>query len=190
MPRIKKNTLIKGASGNWQGELVYKQRGGQTFIAGMPTVDPNREATERQEEVMDTFASASAYAAEAILDPQLKAYYESKISESNTAFNVAFRDFAKLPKISEIKTDLYTGIAGSEIAVTAKKIGTKVTGVTVRIFSAAGALLEEGPAVVDNRRRRRWYYATTQANPALPGSKITAIATDLPGNEVTLEKTL
>jgi hypothetical protein len=187
MPRIKKNTLIKGASGNWQGELVYKQRGGKTFIAGMPTVDPNRELTEKQEEVIDKFASASAYAAEVILDPELKKFYESKVSESNTAFNVAFRDFSKPPKVSKIVSDKYTGLPGSEIAVAATKVGSKVTDVTVRIFSPAGALIEEGKAVLIARRLRRWYYTATQNNPVLPGTKITAIATDLPGNETLME---
>jgi hypothetical protein len=187
MPRIKKNIMIKGASGNFQGEVVYKQRGGTTFIAGMPTVDPNRELTEKQEEVIDRFASASAYAAEAILDPVLKKYYESKISESNSAFNMAFKDFAKLPTVSKIVTAKYTGVPGSEIAVAAKKKGTKVTEVKVSIFSPAGALIEEGAAVLNNRKLRRWYYTTTQNNPVLPGTKITAVATDLPGNETKME---
>jgi hypothetical protein len=48
-------------------------------------------------------------------------------------------------------------------------------------------LIEEGAAVLNNRKLRRWYYTTTQNNPVLPGTKITAVATDLPGNETKME---
>jgi hypothetical protein len=186
MPRIKKNTLIKGASGAYQDEFVYKQRGGKTHIAGMPTKDKNREPTALQEAVIDRFSSASAYAVAAVADPELKKFYQSKVSDGNTAFNVAFRDFQRKPKVKEIFTDDYTGVIGSEIGVNAKD-DCKVTDVTVRIVSAAGVLIEEGNAIL---RKGRWYYATTQNNPVLAGTKITATAKDLPENRASLDKTL
>jgi hypothetical protein len=59
----------------------------------------------------------------------------------------------------------------------------------VEIYSAAGALLEKGNAVQQGNGVD-WIYTATQANNALAGSKIKAIATDVPGNEGTLELTL
>src|SRR5688500_9777236 len=107
MPRLKKNTLLKGASGNFQGEFVYKQRGGKTFIAGMPTVNKDRVKTVSQVRVTQRFLSARAYAEAAMANPELKAFYTSKISGGNTAFNVAFKDFQRKPTVFEIDTDRY-----------------------------------------------------------------------------------
>jgi hypothetical protein len=190
MPRIKKNSLIKGASGKFRDDMVYIQKGGNTYFGDVPTIDPNRVPTDKQEEVMDRFTSASAYASEALLDQELKKFYQSKVEGPNSAFNVAFSDFQRKPRINEIFVGLYTGAVGSEIAVSAKKRRSKVSDVKVRIFSPAGVLIEEGKAVLNRTRLDRWYYVATQNNPVLPGTKITVIATDLPGNEVSLDKIL
>lgn len=187
MPRIKNNSLLKGASGHWLGEFVYKQRGANTFIAGMPTIDRKKKATEKQHDAKNLFQSASIYAATVINDPEYRKFYESLVSGSKTAYNIAVSDFATSPKISSIVLSRYTGIPGSEIAVAATKKNTKVTEVIVSIFSPAGVLIEEGKALLDKRRLKRWYYATTQNNPVLPGTKITAVAKDLPGNEAKME---
>lgn len=178
---------MKGASGHWQGEFVYKQRADNTFIAGMPTVDPKRKVTDKQDDVIQLFGSASIYAATVMHNPELKKYYDSKASGSKSAYNIAVSDFATYPKISSIVTTRYTGMPGSEIAVAATKKNTKVTEVKVSIFSPAGVLIEEGKAVLNNRKLRRWYYATTQNNPVLPGTKIIAVAKDLPGKETKME---
>jgi hypothetical protein len=189
MPRIKKNTLIKGASGNYQKEFVYKQRGGKTFIAGMPTVDKKRVKTVNSVKVTQRFLSARAYAEAAMADPVRKAFYAKKVQDGQTAFNVAFKDFQKKPSIFEIDTENYVGTIGSEVAVTAMD-DCKVTDVAVRIVSPAGVLIEEGLAVFNAFNNARWIYTATQNNPALPGCKITATAKDLPGNKGSLDKTL
>lgn len=192
MPRIKRNTLIKGASGNYRGEYVYKVRQDETFIASMPELDPKRPRTDKEIAFRENGISAVAYATGAMANPELKKFYTEKAKSKDTrgtAFNVAFRDFQKKPYVREIDTKKYTGIPASEILVAAYD-DCKVTGVTVRIFSAAGVLIEEGPAVFKSTEGSRWVYATTQNNPVLAGSKITAICKDLPGGEGFLDKLL
>ena len=189
MPVIKENIMVQGASGHFKKQVVYKQRGGKTYIAGMPTVDKKRERTLTEVKVTQRFVSATAYAEAAMLDPVLKALYTKKVKPGQTARNVAFKDFQKKPSVLEIDTENYLGTVGSEIAVTATD-DCQVAGVTVRIFSAAGDLIEEGNATFNVHNNARWIYVATQNTPALPGCKITATAKDLPGNKGTLDKVL
>jgi hypothetical protein len=65
----------------------------------------------------------------------------------------------------------------------------RVTAVQVEIYTAAGTLLEKGNAE-QQVNGLDWTYTATQANNLLTGSKIKAIATDIPGNEGTLELVL
>ena len=61
--------------------------------------------------------------------------------------------------------------------------------VIVEIYSADQLLLEKGDAVADGFGVS-YIYTTTQTNAALAGSKIIAIAIDVPGNEGVLEQVL
>jgi hypothetical protein len=189
MPVIKNNSLIKGASGAYQGEFVYKQRGGKTFIAGMPTVKKKKAGNKNREKVMRKFGSASDYAVAAMEVPELKAFYATKVSGGNTAYNIAFRDFYRKPKVVEIDTINYNGTPGSQIAVSAVD-DCKVTGVVVQIISADGVLIESGDAIFVAMNNARWIYSATEDNPELVGCRITAVAKDLPENEGSLEKIL
>ena len=92
------------------------------------------------------------------------------------------------PVVKSIGTGNYTGVIGSLIAVRAVD-DFRVTGVQVEIYTASGALLEKGNAV-QQVNGVDWTYSATQANSPLTGSKIKAIATDVPGNEGTLDLTL
>lgn len=65
----------------------------------------------------------------------------------------------------------------------------RVTTVRVEIRDADGSMLEMGNAVQD-LNGIDWTYAATYGNATLPGTKIRAIATDIPGNEGMLEVTL
>jgi hypothetical protein len=103
-------------------------------------------------------------------------------------FSRALEDFMSAPVVNSISTNAYTGVAGSTIAVRAVD-DFRVTGVQVEIFAASGTLLEKGNAVLQNNGLD-WTYTATQANAALTGSKINAIATDVPGNTGTLAITL
>jgi hypothetical protein len=85
-------------------------------------------------------------------------------------------------------TGNYTGVIGSTIKIRAVD-DFRVTGVQVEIYAANGTLLEKGNAE-QQVNGVDWIYTATQANNLLTGSKINAIATDVPGNEGALEITL
>jgi hypothetical protein len=188
MARIDNNLLVKGARGNVGKQYVYKKRGDQTHIARMPVVK-NTEPTEGQSKVREKFASASLYAKGAMSSPDLKMEYKKKAANGNTAFNVAFRDYLKTPVVKNIDTEKYDGTPDSTIVVTAKD-DFRVVEVKVSIRTAAGALVEEGGALLNPIDRNKWTYKAMQNNPALAGSIITANAFDLPGNKGILERTI
>ena len=90
--------------------------------------------------------------------------------------------------LKSINKDSYHGAVGDTITIDAT-YDFKVATVSISIHNAAGALVEQGDAVLPVDKPD-WLYTATQANPALAGSKITATATDLPGNTGSLEVTL
>jgi hypothetical protein len=182
MPRIKKNSLVKGASGNYRREFVYKNRGDKTFFGGMPELDPKRTRTPREKAFKQKSISATAYAQAVIADPVLKAFYQKKVSNGNTAYNLAFKDYQTMPYVDIIDTGKYTGVPGSTIVVEAFD-AFEVTDVIIRITSAAGVLIEEGPAIVNKLEGAKWFYTATQNNPVLPGTKIKATCKDRPKHE-------
>ena len=182
MPKIKRNSLVKGASGNYRREFVYKNRGDKTFFGGMPNVDPKRPRTPKEKAFRQNSISAIAYAKACIADPLRKAFYQKKVKNGNTAYNVAFADFQKKPYVEEIDMGEYTGAPGSKVLILAFD-DCEVTEVKVSITSAAGVLIEEGLGVVDNDLGGKWVYTATQNNPALPGTKIRATCKDRPKHE-------
>lgn len=189
MARISENHLVKGARGNFGKQYVYKKRGNDTHIARMPAVKKNAVITEKQEEVRDLFAAASAYAQGAMSSPELKKLYQKKATGSQTVFNIAFRDFRKAPVVKKIDTEEYNGTPGSTITIVAKD-DFRVAGIKVSIRTAAGVLVEEGDAILDPIDRSKWIYTAVQSNASPPGSVISATARDLPGNKGKLEKTI
>ncbi|MDP4132321.1 MAG: hypothetical protein Q8939_19355 [Bacteroidota bacterium] len=144
--------------------------------------------SEKSAAVRTKFAASVDYAKKAIKDAATKAMYQAMATEGRSAFNVATADAFNPPTVDSINTTNYHGAVGDEIIVRAED-DFKVAGVKVSIESAAGALLEQGDAVM-LENTIDWSYKTTQANPALAGSKITAVASDLPGNNTTLSVTL
>ena len=65
----------------------------------------------------------------------------------------------------------------------------RVVSVRVEIYAANGTLLEQGNAE-QSTNGLDWTYTATQANSPLAGTKITAIAIDVPGNEGILDVSL
>ena len=188
MAKINENPLVRGARGNFGKQFVYRKRGNETFLARMP-VQKDAPPTDKQEAVRDQFAAASAYAQGAVADPELKKAYTKKAPAGKTAFNMAFRDFLKAPKVQTINTEKYNGAPGSTITVSAKD-DFRVVSVTVSIHTADGVLVEEGEAVLNPLHRHKWTYTAKQSIASLAGSKIRAIARDLPDNEGVLQITL
>lgn len=181
--------LVKGASGHVGKQVVYRQRGNDTLITSMPRVRKNAVATDDQITVREKFAAAARYATGAISDPILKKDYQKKAGPSNTAYNIAFRDYLKAPVVNDIDAEKYDGTIGSTISISAKD-DFKVDTVKVQLTAPGGSLLEEGNAVQHQTDRNKWTYTATTANALVAGTIITAVAKDIPGNKGSLEVTL
>ncbi|HET9055029.1 MAG TPA: hypothetical protein VFM90_12690 [Cyclobacteriaceae bacterium] len=186
MSDVTKNALVRGASGDFNKQFVYRTRGNKTTMAKMPTYGKDRVTTPKQEQIRDLFASAAMYAESAMSSVELQPQYDKKSSKYRSARNIAFRDFLKAPRVISIDVENYTGTPDSAIAVTAKD-DFRVARVTVSIYTEAGVLVEQGDAVQHPINRSKWIYTATAANTPVAGSRILAMAFDLPENRGELE---
>jgi hypothetical protein len=187
MAQNKENILTKGMSGTIARMLTFRQRSGKTIVTKLRRTVPV-SSSEKAAAVRTKFTSSVAYAKKAIKDPATKALYQAMAKDGKSAFNVATADAFNPPVVESINSSNYHGIIGDTLIVRAED-DFKVTGVKVSIGNAAGILLEQGDAVMEENTID-WLYKTTQANPALSGSKITAVASDLPGNNTSFSVTL
>lgn len=170
-------------------QKTLRKRKGKPFLAKVPVFDKNQKPTEAQEDLRENFSAATVYAQTAMGNPESKKLYELRANGNLTAFNVALRDYMKPPKVKKIDTSSYTGNPGSTLTIRATD-DFRVKAVKVTIYNAAGDLVEEGQATLNPVNRVKWIYAATQLIAILPGSKIKAVAEDIPGNTGQLEITL
>jgi hypothetical protein len=184
------NSVITGKfRGTLGKELVFREWEGKTVVAKAPKRRQG-DSTPAQEETQDNFLLASRYAKAVIKgqDQGIKDAYTAALRPRQNLYSRALEDFLSPPVVKIIDTDNYTGIAGSRIQIRAVD-DFRVTGLQVEIYAANGTLLEKGNAV-QQTNGLDWNYTAAQANNLLTGSKIKAIATDVPGNKGTLELTL
>ena len=177
---------FRGALGK---ELVFREWEGKTVVAKAPK---KREGVPNpaQAQTQENFLLASRYA-KAVKDGKdqgIRDAYAAALRPRQNLYSRALEDFLSPPVVKSIGTGDYTGAAGSTIDIRAVD-DFRVTGVQVEIYSASGSLLEKGSAV-QQVNGIDWTYTATQVNNPLTGSKIKAIATDVPGNDGTLEVTL
>ncbi len=187
MAQARENVLTRGLSGTIARQLTFRQLAGKTVVGklrGPSSVPPTDEFLARQAK----FKSSIAYAKGAIKDPAVKALYKAAAKPGQSAFNMAMVDAFLAPKVNSINTDNYHGAAGDTILVNASD-DFKVKGVTVSVHNAAGDLVEEGVAVMQINEAD-WLFTAAQANAAPAGSKITAVANDLPGNSTSFSVNL
>jgi hypothetical protein len=183
---VKDNYVTSGASGNVGEQWSFRQRAGRTVLAKQRGAS-SKPPTAKNLAIQSRFKTSAAYALKAMKDPATKAAYAAAAPRGVSAFNMALADAAKSPVVSQIDSTAYHGAVGDKLVIDATD-NFKVVSVAVTIDSAAGALLETGNAVLDENGN--WNYAATVANAATPGSKITAVASDLPGNTGMLSVTL
>lgn len=177
---------LRGALGK---ELVFREWEGKTVVAKAPK-GREGDPTPAQVQTQERFLLASRYA-RAVMQGQdqgIRDAYTAALRPRQNLYSRAVEDFMSLPVVKIIGTGNYTGASGSQIRVRAVD-DFRVTGVQVEIYAANGILLEKGNAV-QQVNGIDWTYTATQANNPLTGSKIKAIATDVPGNEGTLELVL
>lgn len=184
------NSLVTGRlKGTLGKELVFREWEGKTVVAKAPK-SREGEPTPAQAEIQEKFQLASRYAKAVIKNPDksMAEAYAEVLKPRQNVFSRAMEDFMTSPVVKSINTRSYKGAGGDKIVVRAKD-DFRVVSVRVEIYEANGTLLEAGDAE-QNTNDVDWTYTAIQGNNPLAGSKIIAIATDVPGNEGTLEVTL
>ena len=184
------NSVITGKfRGTLRKELVFREWDGKTITAKAPK-SREGDPTPAQAQVQVKFLLASRYARAVVKgdDQGIKDAYTAALRPRQNLYSRAVEDFMSPPVVNSISTGKYTGANGSQIMVRAVD-DFRVTAVQVEIYTANGALLEKGNAE-QQVNGIDWTYTATQANNPLTGSKIKAIATDVPGNEGMLELVL
>lgn len=177
------NSLVTGKlRGSLGKELVFREWEGKTVVAKAPGKREG-DPTEKQAETQDKFLLASRYARAVIksADKSMAEAYATVLKPRQNVYSRALEDFMTSPVVKSIDTRSYKGTAGEKIVIRAID-DFRVVSVRVEIYAASGTLLEEGKAEED-KLGLDWIYTATQANTPLAGTKIIAIATDVPGNE-------
>jgi hypothetical protein len=180
MAKVKDNVMVKGFSGTIGKQLTFRQIRGETFVSNYQKA-PAVAATEKKLAAQSRFGIATAYARKTVKDPELKAMYQVFVKGGQRAFNIAMRDALNAPVVESIQAENYQGHVGDQIIVRATD-DFKVAAVVVSIYNQAGDLIEEGHATIQKDDEMKWLYKVQQENAELAGSKIIAVATDLPGN--------
>jgi hypothetical protein len=183
------SVITRKLSGTLGKDLVFREWEGKTVVAKAPKKRKG-EPTPPQAETQENFLIASRYARAVIRNPDkgLAEAYATVLRPRQNVYSRALEDFLSPPVVKSINARNYKGIVGDKIVVRAID-DFRVVSVRVEIVAANGTLLEEGKAEED-ANTLDWIYTATQANSLLAGSKIIAIATDVPGNEGTLEVSL
>jgi hypothetical protein len=177
------NSLITGKlKGSIGKELVFREWAGKIIVAKAPRKRPG-PPTPAQTVIRDKFFMASRYG-KAILsntDPALAAAYTAALHPRQNLYTRALADFLSPPEVKKIDTSNYNGLAGSTLLICAVD-DFRVVSVWVEIYDASGSLLEAGNAVqqIDGIC---WTYTVQMDNSFPEGSRIKAIARDVPGNE-------
>ena len=187
MAQNKENVLTIGLSGSIARLLTFRQSAGKTVVSKKRRSTPASQS-DKAVAVRAKFSSSIAYAKIAIKDPANKAYYKSKAAIGQSAFNMAFSDAFTPPEVNHIDTANYHGAGADTITIQATD-QFKVVTVKVSIRGNDGTILEEGFAV-QQANTVDWLYTAKSANASLAGSRISAVATDLPGNTHSLDVTL
>jgi hypothetical protein len=187
MAESRDNFIVHGLTGTFAGIGTFHKRGRKTFlrkIRAKPSVPDSKE----QMAVKKRFAEYIKYAKAAIKDPDIKAAYAAAAKPGRSAFNWAVTDASHPPKIGKIDAGNYRGRAGDYLIIEATD-DFKVVAVQICIHHANGHLIEQGDAIMQIMTGD-WLYVVREANEPFVGSKITATATDLPGNTTSLTVTL
>lgn len=182
------NSVITGKlKGSIGKELVFREWEGKTIVAKAPKARTGK-ATPSQEKTQENFQMAARYAKAIVKDPEMVTGYAAALRPRQNVYSRALEDFIHPPTVVQITTRDYTGAVGDTLKIRAKDDFRVVT-VLVEIYNPDGSLLEKGTCT-QNLNGVDFNYVAKLANPALAGTRIKAIATDVPGNEGELEVTL
>jgi hypothetical protein len=165
MAKVHNNLIVRGLSGKFGGQVVFRQlRDGRTIVCAVPDFS-NRVLSEEQKAHHAKFKIGAAYAKDAAKTEPL--YAELAAGTLKNAYNVALADFFHPPVIHSVER------VGSFLEVQASD-DVKVAKVMVTIFDEAGNVLEQGQATQIDETF--WRYELQQEG------KLLVEAWDLPGN--------
>ena len=184
------NSVITGRfSGSIGDELVFRSWDGKTVVAKSPGKRTG-EPTPAQAAAKTKFLLASRYAKGVMdnTDKSMADAYAKTLKPRQNLYSRIMQDYLKKPVVDQIDPKNYSGAPGDTISVRAFD-DFRVTAVRVEIYAPGGALMEAGNAV-QGKNGLDWTYTGLQSVSLQAGTKIKAIATDVPGNEGVLEITL
>jgi hypothetical protein len=182
------NSIVVGKlNGKLGKELVFRNWEGKTIVAKAPR-KRSKPASPSQQSIQDNFTLGSRYANSVKQNPDLVAAYTLALKPRQNVYSRALEDFTKPPVVKSINTKGYSGKAGDTLVIRATD-DFRVVSVSVEIFNADGSLVEKGNAVI-NANGIDWTYTTSKPNSNLAGTRIVAMATDVPGNEGSMELSL
>lgn len=188
MAHAQEGIIASKLRGTLGKELVFKDWEGLKIVAKFPKKRSNATLTAGQQETQEKFLLASRYAKAVLQDAAMKDGYAAVLKPRQNVYARALTDFLSAPVVKIPNAQKYKGVIGDQIVVRAVD-DFRVTGVHVEIYAADGSLLEEGAAIAQSNGLD-WGYTATQANNVIAGCTVRAIATDVPGNEGTLEVVL
>jgi hypothetical protein len=186
MAIIKDNILTEGLSGMIGNVIVFRQLRGKTIIANRPSRP--RFQSELQRENRLRFREASAFAKQAMQDPETKERYRIKARKLKlpNAYTAALTDYMRKPAATVVK---YKGGSGGSITIMAAKKGFSIASVTVTTMTTQGIPLATRTAALKDWRKHEWTLRLTPdlwpENNAGSGecvSRIMVTATDHTGN--------
>ncbi|GAO41380.1 hypothetical protein [Flavihumibacter petaseus] len=181
----KTNGMISGLfSGMLGKEVVFRNLGDRTIACAAPG-PRTKKASKAQLKNENMFRMGNRFATAVLQDPDLKAAYARAVKTRQTPHSRAVQDYCNPPVVTDVAGHHYKGKPGDIIEIRATD-DFHVAKVFVEIRDAEGNKLESGYAVVQPFGTV-WHYTVTAPNELFAGSRITAWAVDIPGNEGSLE---
>lgn len=171
--------LARDATNGNEREYIYGLRNNRMYFYRRP--DPAARP-ESQRQVIDKFRLGAEYAKAVKADPVQRAFYEGLVATRGGRLHVRIMtDYLTAPRVTAIDLAGFHGLMGDKIPILALD-DAKVASVAIRIRTAEGTVLEQGPATRDGEK---WVYTATAAYPQGTPITITATAVDRPGNQGT-----
>lgn len=150
---IKDNIVTEGLSGMLGGVMVFRQVRGKTVVSNRPRKPAKQSELQRENRVR--FRAASAYAKEAMRDPEKKERYTIRARKLNlpNAYTAALTDYLRKPVVSTVKC---SGRAKDFVTINASKKGFALASVEVTMTDAQGTPLKTCTATIKDRAQGEW----------------------------------
>ena len=186
MAKTTQNFLTYAYRGKVGKQYSLRIRDGRSFIAGLPERGVDRAQSPKQLAAREAFQRAAIYATSAMESATLKEEYNQVRRGSQTAYNVAFQDAYFGPKLSDLRTLEYEGLAGQTMQVQAID-NFRVNKVKFTLLRPDGTKIEEGEAVLKDHNGLQWVYTAQVDNTSVTGTMVRVTAADIPDNQTVME---